>query len=242
MSDAAQAVIRTVDSRQRIQNIRLNVVFSESHTIANTVTRAPVDGEADRAQHVITQPREVAINAVVSKISDSFQDTPLGVFTYPLPSVQYPNSPPAIPSEIPNLSRPAPQVSLGRQWNMTVSIPPNSAADNASTFWARLNALNDSKELFEYTSDLGVYRDMVFDTIEVIRDEREWIEFNAVMVEFRVTGVTRNRWLSEDQLNDSGDKANEGTRTTKDAAFEAPLPDVRRTARPSQASQSSTPP
>ncbi len=220
MPSFAPAMIRTVDARQRLGNIPLNAVLTETHSIINTVTRAPVDGEADRARHIITQPREVAITAIVSASSDSPEDQAIGHFVR-RPVVVI-NRPSIGFGEI-SVERP----SIGEELGLEIDQPPGETAfERHASFWARLNALNDSKELFDYVSDLGVYENMVFDSVEVVRDDREWIEFSALLVEFVMTGVTRDRWLSEDQADDSRDPADPGTKTPKESAVDQPLPDV----------------
>ena len=208
-------MIRGVGARQTIGNIPLNVVISESHIVSNVVTRAPVDSEADRALHIIKQPREVSIEAIVSATSDSYEDQAEAIVTRTDRMVW-------VPPSGPEISRPSMSTEIG----IRIESAPNSSYDKYASFWARINQLNDSKELFEYTSDLGVYKNMVFDSIEVVRDDREWIQFTALMVEFVLSGVTRDRWLNDSQLDDSRDPANPGTKAPTPVEEVTPLPDV----------------
>lgn len=215
MTGPAGAVIRGVGARQTIGRIPLNVVVTETHLVSNVVTRAPVDSEADRGLHIITQPREVSIEAIVSATSDSYEDQAEGIVTR---EDRISWSPPTGPV----IERP----SLSTQYGVQVITRANSSYDKYSSFWARINQLNASKELFEYTSDLGVYKNMVFDSIEVVRDDHEWITFTALMVEFVLSGVTRDRWLATSQLDDSRDPANTGTKAPTQVEEVNPLPDV----------------
>lgn len=189
-------------------SILLNVVKAEVHSLSNILTRAPVDGEADRAQHIITEPIRVSITAIVSAMTDSAADSNMVFFAGPDLRNRLDSGGTALQASTSQILRNA-------QLSAQVGITGNfSGYRNYSTFWARLQALNAEKTPFEYLSDLQVYQDMVFSSIDLERTTEEWILFTAELEEFRTVGVTRDRWLAEDQLDPSRDKADAGTNTT----------------------------
>lgn len=211
----ALATIRIPSKRQGFRrqnfpgptaNILLNVVRSETHTISNTLTRAPVDGEADRAQHIISEPIRLSLTAIVSAATDTPIDSNSLIFTGPDLGLRVDGG-----IQKPNVSQILRQAQLAAQIGTTGNF---SGLRNYSTFWARLKALNNERKPFDYISDLQVYKDMVFSSIVVERNTREWIEFTAELEEFRTVGVTRDRWLSDFQLDRSRDPHDAGTNTT----------------------------
>jgi hypothetical protein len=207
---------------ERPDTLLLNVVTSETHTLGNNLTRAPVDGEADRAQHIIAEPIRLSITAIVSAGSDSMVDSPVAVFAdAPETLVSFEAGGTVSDRRIPtNVSQ---TLRNAAQQSRIITIRNKSAYQAYTTFWARLKALNNDRVPFEYISDLQVYQDMVFVSIEVTRSSAEWIEFTAELEEFRTVGVTRDRWLADDQLDASRDGADAGTKTTQ-AIDESSLP------------------
>ncbi len=189
-------------------SILLNVVKAEIHSLSNILTRAPVDGEADRAQHIITEPIRISMTAIVSAMTDSAADANMVFFAGPDFRNRLDSGSSALQASTSQLLRNA---QLAAQIGITGNF---SGYRNYSTFWARLQALNAEKTPFEYISDLQVYQDMVFSSIDVERTTEEWILFTAELEEFRTVGVTRDRWLAEDQLDPSRDKADAGTNST----------------------------
>lgn len=188
-----------------VTSILLNVVRTEIHSLSNTLTRAPVDGEADRAQHIIPAPIQVTITAIVSSATDSYVDSNLAFFNGP--DLRFEGT-----DQSTALSQRLRQLTLSAQIGITGNF---SGLNNYSTFWARLQALNNERRPFEYLSDLQVYQNMVFASIDVERRTAEWIEFTAVLEEFRTAGITRDRWLSQDQSDPSRDGKDAGTKTTQ---------------------------
>lgn len=187
-------------------NVLLNVVRSEVHSLSNTLTRAPVDGQADRAQHIIPNPIMITITAIVSAATDSMVDSNIAFFGGPDVRTKDLTGSTAVNQ---NLR----QLQLAARVGITANF---SGLNKYATFWARLQKLNNERRPFEYISDLQVYQDMIFSSIDVERSTAEWIEFTAVMEEFRTAGVTRDRWLSEDQSDSSRDGKDAGTKTTGD--------------------------
>lgn len=201
-------------------SILLNVVQSELHSLSNILTRAPVDGEADRAQHIITEPIRLSIRAIVSAASDSTVDSNQVFFA----GVDFRNR---LDSGSSAVQASTSQILRNAQLSAQVGISGNfTGYRNYTTFWARLQALNAEKTPFEYISDLQVYQDMVFASIDVERTTAEWIEFTAELEEFRTVGVTRDRWLSEDQADDSRDGTDAGTKTPSPVEINALTPEA----------------
>lgn len=207
--------------RPEADSVLLNVVESEVHSLSNILTRAPVDGEADRAQHIITEPIRLSIRAIVSAMTDSPADSNMVYFTGFDLRNRLDSGDSAVQTSTSQVLR---QAQLGAQLAVSGNF---SGLRNYQTFWARLQALNAEKTPFEYISDLQVYQDMVFSRIDVERTTEEWIVFTAELEEFRTRGVTRDRWLAEDQLDDSRDKSDAGTNTPTPVQLEnlTPNPD-----------------
>lgn len=197
-----------------LTSILLNVVRSEIHSLSNTLTRAPVDGEADRAQHIITEPIRISLTAIVSAATDSSADANIVFFTG---ADIIPRTPSGSTPASASISQILRQAQLSTQIGITGNF---RGLSNYSTFWARLQALNSEKTPFEYISDLQVYPDMVFSSIDVERSTAEWIEFSAELEEFRTVGITRDRWLSDDQSDESRDGKDAGTKTTSEVNVE----------------------
>lgn len=204
------AAVLPIEQRTRVGPVPVNLIVSETHTRSSIVTRAPVEGESDRAQHIVHEPRTLSITGIVSPISDSPFDQP--TLRYVRPQIELP---PHISSA--GAAADATLAAINSQIAGVIAIQqaqnPGSALDNYNTAWARWNSFVDNKELFDYVSELGVYRSMFIESITVEKNEFEIHEFTAELIEFRTAGVTRDRWLTPDIKDDARDGASVGTRT-----------------------------
>lgn len=220
------AAIRVPSARQRIGPIRLNVVQQEVIRLANVITRAPVDGEASRAQHMYTEPVSISISAIVSPRTDSPVDQNLGRYIGPNQFGPRVNAQLSLGGSLGGVSSTPGPDSVVLDALSVVSTAQFTSLNDYQSFWARIRRLNESKDTFEYTSAVGVFQDLVFSSLEVVNSHIDWIEFSAEMQTFQTVGVTRDRWLSEDHRDASMDGADTGTRTIQPSSVAEPTPSL----------------
>lgn len=219
-------------ARPTIGPITLNLALSENWSRSNVIPKSAVEDGADRSQHIIEQPLRISIEAIISGNPDSrvqqaasFAIQQLGAAANAvLNELQVPSiigvaagGPDAPQTKVDNFFKNE-AATLASQ--LISAIPQSKLFEIALT---RMYALFESKTPFSYISNMRSADDMVFESLEIPQDATTDFLFRAELVQYRTVGVTREKFLADDQLDSSRPADSMGERDPKAMSLDSPL-------------------
>jgi len=227
----------------RIGPVELDCALEETHTWPSSVTRVPVESGATRSQHIVDMPYTLQLVGVISEYSiDPRKQSQQVALNLASSRVRgYQNTVPGqaarrnqawdafdqISGNAARYAGPFNPANAVKLHSLTQALsfqrPEYSSSDQMRVALARILALRESREPFDYVSPLGVIENLVFENLEIPVDLSGDLVFRARLVEFVETGLTRSRSLAISQEDASGEAANIGSRTTVEADFQALL-------------------
>lgn len=225
-------VFLAIADRPSLGAVKLNCTLREMHSRSNVITEAPVEAGANRAHHIVPQPRRLVIEGVISDRPDNVVDQESGNLPAQLLLA-------AVPGfnllNVRNLKQEAKgaidhldsvltedaaiaaaeavaletlRVALKANKAKAQTFSKYSTNDNYLSSYARLEALDDSQTPFTVITALKTYPNMVFESLDVPEEGTSDLVFTAVLREFNEVGVRRRKFLSDDFADEGGLTAN----------------------------------